>query len=155
VELVARYGTAFEKLTFDLSFGNVITPGPVRLEFPSLLGQSYPLLAYPLETIVAEKSAAIVEIGLTNTRLKDFYDLYYIAQHESLQADVLRQACKRTFAARGTPPERLELFETLGSDARLATAWQNFLNRTGLSAPNYFAEVITEIQKLLEPVIKG
>jgi predicted nucleotidyltransferase component of viral defense system len=82
-ELLARYGTAFEKLTFDFSFGNAITPGPVMLEFPSLLGQPHILLAYPLETIVAEKSAAIVEIGITNTRLKDFYDLYYIAQHES------------------------------------------------------------------------
>lgn len=97
--------------------------------------------------------AASIFTGVTNTRLKDFYDLYYIALHESLQADVLRQACKRTFAARGTPLEKLEVFETLGDDARLARAWQSFLTRTGLSAPKDFTEVIRTIRKLLEPVV--
>lgn len=77
VTLRAQFEDAFESLQLDLSFGNAITPGPVELRFPSLLSdESHLLLAYPLETIIAEKLAATIELGEANTRMKDFYDLY-------------------------------------------------------------------------------
>jgi predicted nucleotidyltransferase component of viral defense system len=103
ISLVGHFEDAFETLQIDVSFGNVITPAPVMLSFPSLLGnESHSLLGYPLETIIAEKFAAAVEIGIGTTRLKDFYDLYYLLGNERLEVVSLRHAFERTFKARGT-----------------------------------------------------
>jgi predicted nucleotidyltransferase component of viral defense system len=90
VSLLAYFEDAFETLQIDVSFGNVITSAPVTLSFPSLLGQeTHGILGYPLETIIAEKVAAAVEIGIATTRLKDFYDLYYLLSNETLQTKTL------------------------------------------------------------------
>jgi len=65
----------------DIGFGDVITPAPVEIDYPTLLGNPSPRLrAYPVETVVAEKFEAVTVLGIGNTRLKDYYDLWLIAQ---------------------------------------------------------------------------
>ena len=65
----------------DIGFGDAITPAPVEIDYPTLLDAPAPhLRAYPVETVVAEKFEALVTLGMANSRLKDFYDLWLIAQ---------------------------------------------------------------------------
>lgn len=62
----------------DIGFGDIITPAPVEIDYPVLLDSPAPhLRAYPVETVVAEKFNAMVALGIANSRLKDFYDLWY------------------------------------------------------------------------------
>ena len=145
VELLARFEDAFEKLQLDVSFGNAITPAPVELRFPSFLGDKpHSLLAYPLETIVAEKLAAAVEIGEGNTRLKDFYDLYWILEHETIGDASLAKALERTFTTRGTPGDRRQALTHLDS-TRAQAAWTAFLTGSPVAAPARFSEVLERI----------
>jgi predicted nucleotidyltransferase component of viral defense system len=157
VSLLAYFEDAFETLQLDLSFGNVITPAPVMLSFPSLLGpETYGILGYPLETIIAEKVAAAVELGIATTRLKDFYDLYYLLSIETLEANTLKRAFERTFKARGTPLEgSLEKWRALENNPNAETAWQGFLRRTRLEASLSFAEVIKSVSGYLEGVLEN
>lgn len=153
LEPTARYATAYQSLQLDVSFGSVITPGPVELSFPSLLSaESYSILGYPLETILAEKLAAAIELGEGNTRLKDYFDLYWITQREALEADVLRRAIARSFAARDTPGTGFERIRPLveGDGPRL---WQQFLRKNAIQAPADFAEVVQQIREHLEPLL--
>jgi hypothetical protein len=85
----------------DIGFGDAVTPGPVEITFPLLLPDrpAAVLMAFPVETVVAEKFEVMVSLGQANTRLKDFYDLWCIAQTFELQHAVVSMAVRNTFAS--------------------------------------------------------
>ena len=154
INLSTHFADAVEILQLDISFGNAITPGPVELHFPSLLGDiPHRLLGYPLETIVAEKLAAAIEIGVTNTRLKDFYDLYWILLNEDLNQHSQQRAFERTFHMRGTPSNGHKTLQSLNT-LEAQQAWAAFLRQNPVQAPASFEDVLTmiltEIGSLLE-----
>lgn len=91
-------------IQIDIGFGDPITPEAVEMEYPVLLDAPAPVLrAYPPATVVAEKVEAIVSIGVANSRMKDFYDLWMIAQIFAFEGSVLSRAIERTFERRRTP----------------------------------------------------
>lgn len=76
----------------DIGSGDAITPAPVEIEYPALLEFPAPRLrAYPVETIVAEKLEALVVLGMANSRLKDYYDLFLISQRSRWNSDPLQK----------------------------------------------------------------
>lgn len=88
-------------IQIDIGFGDIITPGPVEIAYPVLLDSPVPhLRAYPVETVVAEKFNAIVLLGIANSRLKDFYDLWLISRTFKLDGASLSAAVQRTFDRR-------------------------------------------------------
>lgn len=155
INLIAHFGESQQTVYMDISSGSAITPGPVELAFPTLLGsEPHRLLGYPLETIVAEKFAAAIEIGVGNTRLKDFYDLLYILREE-LEEETLRLAIQRTFAARGTELSgSLVKWSSLAESESAARLWSQFLQKNRLEAPRDFAEVVQEIARVLRSVLE-
>lgn len=157
VMLLARLGKSKEKLQLDLSFGNAITPDPEVLEFPQIvLPQAISLKVYPLATVISEKFAAMVEIGETTSRMKDFYDLHAIFTQETLELTTLQQAIDRSFEHRNTPREDVEkvLGEVFLNSPVLATAWTRYLNTSGLTAPKRFREVMALIQRAMARVFQ-
>ena len=91
------------KTQIDVSFGDAVTPGPVDSIYPVLL-EDLPaprLRAYPIYTVIAEKLHAIALLGMTNSRVKDYFDLSMLLERERLDADLLAQAIKATFERRG------------------------------------------------------
>ena len=82
----------------DIGFGDAITSEPLQTFFPTLLeNPATVLLAYPRETVVAEKFEALVKLGLANTRMKDFYDLNTLASLFPFAGPSLSEALRRTF----------------------------------------------------------
>ena len=157
VEFGVRLGRARETVRCDVSFGAPITPGPVTLEFPALLeAQGYSLLGYPVETLLAEKTAASVELGLENTRQKDFYDLYQLSTLHALEAQGVRAALRRTFAARGTALEgSAALLEHVALDPEMCARWERTRNREEWSAPLSFEAVMNRLLAFLGPLLEG
>jgi hypothetical protein len=81
VEMAARVTAARVRLQIDVGFGDAVTPPPVRMDLPVLLDFPMPhLLVYPRETVVAEKLDAIVQLGIANSRMKDFYGLLVLSR---------------------------------------------------------------------------
>ena len=150
VTLEASLGSSRVRLQLDLSFGNMITPEPVAWTFPALLlARGVPVRLYPLETVVTEKFAALLEIGEAITRMKDLYDLWVILSATRFEADVMRLALERSFAARGTPAEAVAptlAAEFAASDV-LNARWRQYLNRTRFQAPE-FAQVMSLLGEL-------
>ena len=88
----------------DIGFGDAITPEPVWTSYPTLLENPSPiLLAYPRETVLAEKFEAMVKLGIANTRMKDFHDLNTLASLFPFSSPSLSEAIRRTFERRKTP----------------------------------------------------
>jgi hypothetical protein len=104
VRCCANLGNARIPLQIDIGFGDVITPGALKVVYPTLLDFDAPrLLGYTPETSIAEKFEAMVVLDLANTRLKDFLDIWVLAQGQEFSGDVLANAIKATFLRRRTP----------------------------------------------------
>jgi predicted nucleotidyltransferase component of viral defense system len=154
----ARLETARVRLQVDVGFGDAVTPGVVEIAYPALLEFPPPTLqSYPRETVVAEKFQAMVALGLQNSRLKDFYDLWVLARTFEFEGNALSAALRATFRRRRTPlpagpPKALtaEFFD----DADKRMQWRAFLSRirTESTPPGLDAVAATLQAFLLPPV---
>jgi hypothetical protein len=155
----ATLGQARINLPVDVGFGDAITPKPETVVYPTLLGMESPKVrAYPRETVVAEKLEAMVNLGLANSRMKDFYDLAVLSRTFSFEGAVLRDAVVATFRRRATdvptePPPGLT--GAFGSDPTKAKQWKAFLTRSGLmDQAGDLPRVVIELNAFLWPVLE-
>jgi hypothetical protein len=101
---LARCSSARLPLQVDMGLGDSVWPRPQRCIYPTLLDFAAPeVLAYPREAVVAEKPEALVVLGDRNSRIKDFFDLHYLASRFAFDRTTLGEAVRRTFARRATP----------------------------------------------------
>lgn len=146
-------------MQIDMGFGDVVTPAAAPTTYPVLLDFEAPrLLGYPRETVVAEKFEAMTKLGLLNSRMKDFYDLWVLRQRFDFDGITLATAIRRTFANRGTAAvgQPTALTPTFGGDAAKQTQWQGFLRKTRLDdVPTSLQSVIDELVLFLVPVAKA
>jgi len=158
LKITARVGTARNTIQIDLGFGDIISPRPVHMDYPTLLdGKTFDILVYSKETIVAEKFEAIVKLGTINSRMKDFYDISFLASQFAFEATALQSAVKNTFDRRLTSltsaKERLQAeFE---NEDEFQHQWATFKNRTRPASKQDFTSVFEDIQSFLLPVVNG
>ncbi len=146
------------KLQCDIGFGDAVTPGPVLITFPALLGlPPARLRAYNPETAIAEKTQIMVRQELRNSRVKDYWDIWTLSQHLSFQGPVLCQALAATFSRRRTPipgeppPGLLPAF---AQDRMKRQQWQAFLVRSGVP-PLDLGEVVGALNNFLWPPLQS
>ena len=161
ITLTARLGNARIPMQIDIGFGDAITPGVEVVEFPLLLTTpalpAAKLNAYPRETVIAEKLEAMVALGMANSRMKDFHDLFTLAQNFSFDGTVLVRAVKNTFERRTTPLPHappIALTAEFSADIAKAAQWRNFLKRvTHQGAKLELTQVIEQLSQFLLPVL--
>jgi hypothetical protein len=156
VRTTATIAGARIPIQIDIGFGDAVTPGAVEIDYPALLDAPAPhLRAYPVETVVAEKFEAMVTLGIANSRLKDFYDLWLIAQTFEFWRSTLIEAVRRTFERRETAlPAGLPIGLSDEFTAAWSAQWQAFLRRDRMAAaPETFAAVIGDLRQFLLPLI--
>lgn len=157
IRLMAAIAGARLSLQIDIGFGDVVTPAPEEIAYPALLAFPPPhIRAYPRETVVAEKFEALVSLGMTNSRMKDFYDLWVISSTFPFEGATLAAAIAATFARRKTAmPDKLPLALTaaFAEDPQKGAQWSSFIRRTNPSiAPPALSEVIGKLKLFLLPV---
>lgn len=104
ITLIGLLNQARIPLQADIGFGDEITPAPESVKYPTLLDAPPPLLkAYPRYTLVAEKVEIMVKLGLANSRMKDFYDVWLLSRLFSFQGNILRKALENTFIRKSGP----------------------------------------------------
>ena len=155
LSLVAHLDTVKQRISMDIGFGDVITPFPQHLAFPALI-DSVPdttILAYSLETVVAEKFQAMISLSLGNSRMKDFFDVYQILTRQEIDSEILGEAIKATFANRDTKyVENHPLFtEEFFADTNRTLYWEGFLRRIKFSESLPFDTVGILIRDKLQP----
>lgn len=154
VEFVARITNARVRLQVDVGFGDAITPEAAVVEFPPLLDFSAPRLrAYPRETVVAEKLEAAVQLGMANSRMKDFYDLAVLARDFDFDGPLLARAIRATFERRRTPlptTTPVALTAAFAEDSTKATQWSGFVRKAGVHDAGTLAETIAAVRAFVE-----
>ena len=135
--------------SWQAGFGDVVTPGPVTVDFPLLLQDvpSVNIQAYSLETIVAEKFHAMVERDVNNSRMKDFFDCYQILTTKELDNEMLYKAIKATFDNRELAYNtHLQLFnDDFCTDEVRLKRWEMFLKKLQWKESLSFANVMAVI----------
>lgn len=158
VRLLALLGTARIPLLVDVGFGDAITPGPREFTFGPMLDLPAPRLrTYPPETVVAEKLDAIIVLGMANSRMKDYFDLWTLRQTTAFKMKPLRAAIEATLERRGTPmPTTLPvgLTDSFAEDESNQKQWAGFIRKMGdaRGTPS-LAEVVELVRAFLEPVL--
>lgn len=143
-------------IQIDIGYGDAVTPGVQSIEYPSLLGLPAPRLsAYPPETVVAEKFQALVALGMLNSRMKDFFDLWAISTTFPFDGTILTQAIRATFERRATPvPAQapVALTSAFSDDATKQAQWRSFLRRTAIAlAPAPLPSLLAAIDAFVMP----
>jgi hypothetical protein len=146
-------------MQIDVGFGDVLTPAAVVTDYPTILDLPAPRLnGYSRETVIAEKFEAMVKLGLVNSRMKDFYDVWLLAQDFDFDGPMLSTAISRTFNHRQTPmiPAPLALTPTFAADPGKQTQWLAFLRRTKLvDAPAELQHVVAVLGRFLLPIAQA
>ena len=158
VKLTAEIGAARNKIRIDFGFGDVMTPPPLLMDYPTLLGtEDVKVLAYSKETIVAEKFEAIVKLSIFNSRMKDFFDLVFLSHEFDFNGQLLQSAIRNTFRQRQTSLESAEtlLKSNLGEQANFQRLWEAFKKRTRLASPMGFKDAFFEILVFLKPIVEA
>lgn len=160
VHLTGKLGSAHLDLQVDIGFGDAVTPAPATIEFPVMLGSPAPRLrAYPRETVVAEKFEAMVQLGIANSRMKDFFDLSFLARTFEFEGGSLTKAIAATFARRGTPlplDEPIAFTKSFFEDAQKNAQWTGFLKRSGVAASSVtLLSAVTDIRSFLNAPLQA
>lgn len=157
VNLMAFLGSALIPIQVDIGVGDAVAVPFKRERFPVWLDFPAPrILAYTREPMIAEKFHAMTTLGIRNSRMKDYFDLWTLSRHFSFDASALHLALETTFSRRKTPwPSQMPLGLTaeFGQAVDKKLQWQGFLKRTGILEPVPFPEVVRGIAEFLRPVL--
>lgn len=159
VTFLAYLQNARVPMQIDMGFGDVIIPKAAPTDYPTLLDFNAPRLhGYTRETVVAEKFEAMVKLGLLNSRMKDFFDVWLLAHHFDFDGPTLLKAVARTFANRKTSlsARPVALTGSFPADRAKAMQWRGFLKKSRLRmAPQDLGEVVTALAAFLLPLAEA
>ena len=160
INFIARLERAKIHIQVDVGFGDIIVPAPEEIEYPRMLDfPSARLMAYPKETVVAEKLEALVKLGMVNTRMKDFYDLWKLSRDFDFDGELLCKAIKATFERRRTkiPSDiPVALTEEFSRDAQKARQWQAFVRKSNLDHDGVSLHAVAaDITEFLIPTLQA
>lgn len=144
-------------LQIDVGFGDVIVPGPIRVAYPVLLDFPPPELnGYSMESTIAEKFQAMVKLGVLNSRMKDFYDIWMLSRAFDFKGELLAEAVEKTFENRNTPltANPVVFAPSFIKDADKKIQWQGFIRKAKLTnAPEAFEDAVAVVKLFLAPVV--
>ncbi len=159
ITLRAALGGAVIPLSVDVGFGDAVTPGAITARYPTLLDDSPApeVRAYPRATVIAEKSQAMMDLGMINTRLKDFFDVAFLSRSFEFSGEELVLAFQRTFERRQTDlPADLPVAwtEAFFKSPDKEKEWKAFLRKNKLEEESLEA-VVCQLRGFLWPVVEA
>ncbi len=163
IRIIAKIHNARQPIQIDIGFGDAVTPHPQEMNYPTLLSDmpSANLRMYPLYTVIAEKFEAMVKLGIKNSRMKDFYDIWILKQLFEFDGNLLQEALLNTFERRKTAfPNGIPFIFTdeFYLDDSKYRQWDAFVRK---SHPNLmereltFKTLIEELIPFLKPIIEA
>lgn len=157
ITLMGMLDSARCPVQIDVGYGDAVVPGPDDVRYPTLLTDmpEPQLRAYPRYTVVAEKLEALASLGMLNSRLKDYFDLWILARQSDFEGQLLTLAVAATFDRRGTEVPQgvpMGLSDEFIEDDQKQKQWQAFLRKNALVAMP-LAAIVNDLRRFLLPVL--
>lgn len=134
ISLIANVGKTQNPMKIDITTGDAITPREIEYAYPCIFSKKdIKIMAYPLETILAEKYGTIIRRNITTTRMRDFYDLYtlYKLKKDKINYEILKEAIEKTSKKRGSQDimqDYEKIIEDIKEDSYLRSLWKVYLS---------------------------
>jgi len=154
--VAAKLDTAIKKLQIDVGFGDVMEPGPEQFDYPDLFNDSkIKIYAYSWSSVIAEKFEAIVSFSDLNSRMKDYFDIYYLQHNFDFDGTELGNAVRATFSHRNTDISASNYIftEQFMNDTGKQKQWLAFIGKINSRAPGDFSNIIKELKKFIGIII--
>ena len=139
-------------LKIDISTGDVITPREIAYSYKLMFeDRTIPIMTYPIETVLAEKLETVISRSITNTRMRDFYDIHILLKSQNINADILALALERTAKKRGNFSllENVEsVFKIVKSDEDMKRLWNIYQKKFKYAGEYTWDEVIHSVREL-------
>lgn len=157
-KLIGKIGSTKTPFSIDIGVGDPIVPGPIKRFLPALLDNFYEseILTYSLESVISEKLQVIVSMMVLTSRMKDFYDIYYLACNFNFDGLKLQEAIKETFSKRATPIEKDSITDlsTLLDNVDFQKQWVNYCKNT-LQKSLELSDIINKIIIFTAPLCEA
>ncbi len=157
ISLNAKLDTAKIPLQLDIAVGDLMTPEPNESNFPVLIeGNEFKLKTYPKETVVAEKVHAMVALDMANSRMKDFFDIWFLATNFEFDGRLLKEAIEKTFKNRDTEIVEVPtaLTPAFYQNKQKEIQWKAFRGRIGSESPENLEVVCRVVSDFITPIIE-
>jgi len=157
IRFICRLERTIINMQIDIGFGDIIYPEARKAVFPTILDFPAPeIICYSLESTIAEKFEAMITLGELNSRMKDFYDIWFLSRQFNFEGDTLLEAIDRTLKNRETEiPEEITPFTDQFIHSK-ETQWKAFCHKLDLeSLPDDFNEIMVTIKIFLEPIVRA
>ena len=154
VHLRAKYGKIDSPMKIDVTTGDVITPAAIQYDFPMLFeDKSVPVMAYTLETILAEKYETILRRNVGTTRARDYYDLHTLfrSRKDEIRPDVLKAAVLHTAKKRDSVKDIedwQEIIADIKNEPLMRSLWDNYVAENQYIVELSFEEVLKTVEKV-------
>ena len=158
VHLIANFGGIKNDMKIDITTGDAITPKEIEYLYPCMFQEeSLRVLAYPLETILAEKYESVIKRNILTTRMRDFYDLYnlYNLRKEDINFDILKQAIISTATRRESLPimkQVIEIIKDIKDDDYLKELWKVYLSDNSYVGDLNFLETVKVVEIIADSI---
>lgn len=156
IRFLGALGSARINMQVDIGFGDIVYPEPEKSDLPTMLDSPAPrLLCYSRESSIAEKFEAMVKLGMLNSRMKDFYDIWLLSRQFNFNGPRLTEAIRLTFERRGTElPTEIDAFTEPFIEAK-QTQWAAFRKRLGQNhIPVSFRKIAASVDNFLSPIVE-
>lgn len=154
IHLLAKYGKIDSPMKIDITTGDVITPAAIQYEFPMLFeDNSISVMAYTLETILAEKYETIIRRNIGTTRARDYYDLYilYRSRRDEIRVDILRTAVFHTAQKRGSVQDMKnwqDILTDIREEPQMVLLWNNYIAENKYIGALDFFSVLNTVEEI-------
>ena len=155
VSIIAYLDRTKVPVSIDIGFGDIIYPDRVKMDFPVLLDMEVPeIFAYSISSVISEKFEAIVSLGDANSRYKDFYDIFILADRYDFDGIELKEAIRETFEHRGTGFDDIFAFTDYFLVSEIhQSRWKAFLKKKKALVNVELEKVLSLIKTMLLPIV--
>lgn len=150
--LLAQYENLRVNLSIDIATGDLITPKEIEYDYKMMFeDRSLQIMTYNIETIIAEKFQTVISRGILNSRMKDYYDLYYLTTYKQYSKDILRQAIKNTFEKRNTNIENVQkVISEIATSDFTKNLWNEYRKKFKYAKNIEYEQIMKKIKLLAE-----
>ena len=148
--LLAIFDNLRVNLSIDVATGDLITPREIEYDYKMMFeDRNLKIMTYNIESIIAEKFQTVIDRGILNSRMKDYYDLYYLITYKEFSKENLKDAIKKTFKKRNTDIKSIDkIIDEIEKSEFVKELWTNYSEKYKYANNIEFENVVSSIKKI-------
>ena len=154
--LLAIFDNLRVNLSIDIATGDLITPREIEYDYKMIFeNRNLKIMTYNIESIIAEKFQTVISRGILNSRMKDYYDLYYLITYKEFSKENLKNAIEKTFKKRETDIKSIDkVIDEIEKSEFVKELWTSYSEKYQYAKGIEFEKVLGSIREIEKIFLK-